>query len=74
MREVLRFIGLEWRAEMDRYREMAKAQTIKTVSYRDVTSEVYDCAVGRWRAYESQIAPQFEDLADLVCAFGYPLD
>ncbi len=74
LREVLRFIGLEWCAEMDRYRELAKAETIRTPSYRDVTSEVYDRAVGRWRAYEAQIAPQFEALAPLVSAFGYPLD
>ena len=74
MGEVLRFIGLEWCEEMDRYRDVAKSETIKTPSYRDVTSEVYDRAVGRWRAYEAELAPQFEELAPLVSAFGYPLD
>ncbi len=47
LREVLRFIGLEWCAEMDHTREMAKAETIGTPSYRDATSEVHDHAVGR---------------------------
>jgi hypothetical protein len=72
LRELLTFIGLEWRAEVDRYRDLAKTGTITTPSYRDVTSEVYGRAVGRWRAYEPLIGPKFEALAPLVSALGYP--
>lgn len=50
LREVLRFVGIEWCAEMDRTREMAKAETSWTPSYRDATSEAHDRAMGRWRA------------------------
>lgn len=71
--EVLRFVGLEWCTEMERYRDLAKTVTITTPSYRDVTSEVYVRAVGRWRAYEAQTAMQFEPLTSLVATFGYPL-
>ena len=74
LRELLCFIGLAWCPEMDHYRESAKAETIKTPSYRDVTGEVYDRAVSRWRAYGAQMKPQIEALDPLVSALGYPRD
>jgi len=74
LNEVLRFIGLEWCTEIDHYRELAKTATITTPSYRDVTSEVYERAVGRWRAYQMLTAMHFEPLKPLVASFRYPLD
>jgi hypothetical protein len=56
MGEVLRFIGLEWCEEMNHYRDVAKTETIKTPSYRDVTSEVYD------RAAYGKFCPIFNSL------------
>ena len=72
--EVLSFLGLEWCAELQHYRDLAKTATITTPSYRDVTSEVYVRAIGRWRAYEAQTATQFEPLRSFAATFGYSLD
>ncbi len=72
--EVLRFLGLEWCPELDRYRDTAKHVTVATPSYRDVTSEVYARAVGRWRSYGAHAGTHFEPLKPLVAAFNYPLD
>ena len=68
---VLKFIGVEWHADMDAYREFAAAREISTPSYSSVTEPIYDRAAGRWRAYERHLAPAFDRLAPFVAAFGY---
>ncbi len=74
LKGILAFIGLEWHSEMADYRRKSLASTVKTPSYRDVTGEIHHRSVGRWRAYQTRLAPQFEALAPFVAAFGYPPD
>ena len=72
VRRVLEFVGVGWHEEVARYREKSQGQAINTPSYRHVTGAVYGRAVGRWRAYERELAPVLGEIAPLVAAFGYP--
>ena len=68
---ILKFIGVPWHADMDEYRDLAAAREINTPSYSGVVEPIYKRAVGRWRAYESHLAPARDRLAPFVAAFGY---
>jgi tetratricopeptide (TPR) repeat protein len=68
---ILKFIGVEWHADMDAYRDLAAAREITTPSHNGVLEPIYDRAVGRWRAYENHLAPALDRLAPFVAAFGY---
>jgi Flp pilus assembly protein TadD len=68
---ILNFIGVQWHANMDEYRDFAVTREIATPSYSGVVEPIYNRAVGRWRAYEGHLAPAFDRLAPFVAAFGY---
>lgn len=68
---IMEFIGVQWHADMDGYRDKAASRQIISPSYRDVTEPIYKRATGRWRAYESKLAPVLDRLAPFVTAFGY---
>ena len=71
LRRVLDFIGVGWDPAVAGYREAAKAQVIRTPSYREVTAPIHRRAVGRWKAYEAELAPVLPLLAPFVASFGY---
>lgn len=74
LERVLDFIGLPWHDDVLAYAERAKDQVITTPSYRQVTGEIDQRAVGRWRRYRSELSPVLPALQPLVRAFGYPED
>lgn len=69
---VLDFLGVDWDAAVEHYREKAQARQINTPSYRDVTAPLFTRAMGRWQAYQAQLAPVLPILEPFVEAFGYP--
>ncbi len=71
LREVLDFIGVGWHPAVTGYREAAMKEVIRTPSYRDVTAPIHQHAVGRWKAYEAELAPILPVLAPFVESFGY---
>ena len=68
---ILNFIGVEWHENMEEYRDLAAVREIATPSYSRVIEPIYNRAVGRWRKYESHLAPALDRLAPFVAAFGY---
>lgn len=71
LRRVLDFIGVGWDPAVAGYREAAKSQVIRTPSYREVTAPIHQRSVGRWKAYEAELAPVLPLLAPFVERFGY---
>lgn len=72
VRRVLDFLGLAWHDDMAGFREKAAKRGIATPSYRQVTGELYNRAIGRWRGYREAMAPVLPILRPYVAAFGYP--
>ncbi|MBT3358959.1 MAG: tetratricopeptide repeat protein [Rhodospirillales bacterium] len=69
---VLNFIEKEWHPDMSGYRDKARERQIRTPSYRDVTAPVTRRAVGRWKAYASELTPALDILKPFAETFGYP--
>jgi hypothetical protein len=69
LRAVLTHLGLPWDPAV---LAPVPARTVNTPSYRDVQAPIYARSVGRWRAFEAQLAPVLPTLAPFVEAFGYP--
>ncbi len=69
--DVLEFLGLPWTDEIEQYREKAKDRYIPTPSYRDVTTELYTRASGRWSRYRETIGQSLEGLSDMAARLGY---
>ena len=68
---IIDFIGLSWSEDIEHYREQAASRFIATPSYRDVTSQLYTRASGRWRRYEKYLAGQLPEAYGLAAKFGY---
>ena len=68
---VTRFLGLEWHENQARYYERNREKTVMSNNYSDVTQPVYKRSVGRWRAYEKQLAPILPMLEPYCRRFGY---
>ncbi len=68
---ILEFLGLPWTEEIEWYREKAQDRFIPTPSYRDVTSELYTRACGRWSRYEQSIGDSLADLSAIAGRLGY---
>jgi hypothetical protein len=65
------FMGLEWDENQTRFYERNRGKTVLSNNYRDVTQPVYKRAVGRWRAYEKELAPILPMLEPYCRKFGY---
>jgi len=71
-RQVLDFLGEPWDDAVLRHHERGSGpKGIRTPSSRDAAGEVHSRARGRWRHYETQLAPVAETLRPFVEAFGY---
>ena len=60
-RRLLAFCGLEWHPGCLDFRSNARA--VKTASVYQVRQPIYGSAIGRWRRYESHLAPLQQALA-----------
>lgn len=75
VRRLTEFLGLDWDASILKFDGSARGRVISTPSARDVASGgVFDRAKGRWRRYETLLAPATPHLAPYVKAFGYEPD
>ncbi|MAG95798.1 MAG: hypothetical protein CMM08_03805 [Rhodospirillaceae bacterium] len=68
---ILDFLGLDAEADLADYREKAADRGITTPSYLAVQAPINPRAIGRWRAYQGELAPALERLAPFAQAFGY---
>jgi Flp pilus assembly protein TadD len=71
VRGLLGFLDLEWDPAVLRYYESAQTRYANTPSYQDVTSPLYERAIGRWRNYREYLAPYLEALHQVVNKYGY---
>lgn len=68
---MLDFLGLAWTGEVARFAQTAAGRRIQTPSAAQVSQELYDSAIGRWRRYERQLQPVLPLLEPWVKAFNY---
>ncbi len=70
-KRIVDFIGLGWSEDIERYREQAANRFISTPSYRDVTSQLYTRASGRWQRYEKALEGKLPESTGLIADLGY---
>jgi tetratricopeptide (TPR) repeat protein len=70
-RRVLEFLGLPWNESVLEYHRRAQNKHIHSPTYEAVTRPVYSSSVGRWRNYQTQLAPVLDVLQPYIEAFGY---
>jgi tetratricopeptide (TPR) repeat protein len=70
-RRVTGFLGLEWHENQLRFHEHNRGKPILSDNAHSVAKPVYKRAVGRWRAYEKQLAPVLPVLEPYCRKFGY---
>jgi tetratricopeptide (TPR) repeat protein len=70
-RRALAFLGLPWDERVLRYRERSAGKVVNSPTRNEVREPVYARAMGRWRHYETYLAPYLERLEPYVRALGY---
>jgi tetratricopeptide (TPR) repeat protein len=70
-RRLVAFLELDWKDQVLGYRELARKRYIVTPSYHQVVRPLYGSARGRWRRFESALAPVTPTLRPFLEAFGY---
>ncbi len=65
------FLGLETQKSLDNFHRQAAARSISTPSYHDVSTPIFQRAVGRWRHYREQLKPAMGELTPFLKTFGY---
>ncbi|SMF09001.1 Tfp pilus assembly protein PilF [Tistlia consotensis] len=70
-RPLIEFLGLAWHPALLDHVKTARGRRIDTPSYRQVTEPLHGRAKGRWRRYETQMAPVLPVLQPWIEAFGY---
>lgn len=68
---VTAFLGLDWRPEQAVFFQSRKEKAVMSTNYAAVNQPVYARAVGRWRAYEKNLAPILPLLEPYCKTFGY---
>jgi Tfp pilus assembly protein PilF len=71
VRGVMNFIGVPWQESLRKFHENSRERYISTPSYEDVTTPIYDRAVGRWQNYKIYLKPVLPVLEPYVSGFGY---
>ena len=72
LRPLIGFLGLDWRPELLDHRATARARgAIITPSYDQVVQPLSKAASGRWRRYETQLAPALPVLLPWAERLGY---
>lgn len=75
MRDLLGFLELPWDESVLAYADKARNRgRISTPSYAQVIEPISSRAIGRWRHYESHLAPYLPVLAPYIDRFGYAGD
>jgi tetratricopeptide (TPR) repeat protein len=72
-RRVTEFVGLDWHAAQNEYREAARKKFIFAPTYSDVAQPLHNRAVERWRKHAEALEPYQKELAPYCQAFGYDL-
>jgi hypothetical protein len=70
-RATLAFMSLEWDPAVMTYREEARERFIRTPSVAQVVEPLYTRAQGKWRNYETHLAPVRPILDEWAARFGY---
>jgi tetratricopeptide (TPR) repeat protein len=70
-RKICQTLGVDWHADILRYREKLKNKLVSSPTYADVKKPIYTRALNRWKNYEKYLEPQFETLAPFIEAYGY---
>ena len=65
-RQLLDYCGLDWHPRCLRFYENTETST--TASASQVRQPVYQSSVGRWKSYQSQLSPLYEQLKSLGIA------
>lgn len=67
------FLGIDKNQVTGEYHQQAAKRSISTPSYQDVSSPIYQRAMGRWQNYRNQLEPVLDDLSPFIRAFEYPM-
>jgi tetratricopeptide (TPR) repeat protein len=70
-RRALDVLGVEWDEAVLKYRVRPQQSPVMSPTYESVAKPIYTTAIGRWRNYESFLAPVLPLLDPFVKAFGY---
>lgn len=70
-RRALRALGLKWHDDVLRYRELGEGKVVNSPTQGEVRQTIYGSSIGRWRHYESHLAPHMPLLEPFIDAFGY---
>jgi tetratricopeptide (TPR) repeat protein len=62
---VLKLLGLEWNDTLTAYRDQNVGKEVNSPTYAEVTKPIHHSAVGRWKNYQSHLAPALEALEGL---------
>ncbi|HAH09184.1 MAG TPA: hypothetical protein DCL54_18765 [Alphaproteobacteria bacterium] len=73
MRALFAFLGLGWSPEVLAYRQTARTRVIATPSAAQVVEPLSDRSIGKWRRYQTHMAPVLPVLRPWVEHFGYDL-
>lgn len=72
VRALLGFAGLGWEEGCLAFHE--NRRYARTASYAQVTEQLYDRSVGRWRHYREMLAPAIPILAPVMEKLGYSIE
>src|SRR5437867_8448327 len=70
-RRALEFLAVSWNPVVLSYHEHARSKPVRSPSYMDVVSPVYQRAVGRWRNYQAYFEPYLEKLNPFLKSLDY---
>ena len=68
---LLTFLDLPWSDDLRNFHETARKRTIRTPSARQVIQPLYASSSGKWRNYETELAPVRAVLDPWARRFGY---
>ena len=70
-RRILKFVGVEWNAEVMNFYNSAKKRHVFTPSYQGVTQPIYRGAIGKWKNYEQELQSIMPVLSSYILKHGY---
>jgi tetratricopeptide (TPR) repeat protein len=70
-RRILNFLGVDWEEGVAQYREQTLTKRINTPSASQVVQPIYASSVGKWKAYQEQMACALPILEKWVSHWGY---
>lgn len=71
---IFSFLELELPDDLSSFYKSARNKFIKTNSYQDVTTPIYNRSKARWKNYEKHFSPYLEDLKPFLIEFSYQKD